>query len=82
MIGVKQGSRLEEYNGAHGYSLFEIQEGIKPKDRIINELESKNSILAWILRIVGVILMYIGFYGMFEVFLYYLRWVPILEPIL
>ena len=49
---------------------------------MINGLESQNSIIAWILRLIGVVLMYIGFYGMFEVFLFYIRWVPLLEPML
>lgn len=26
--------------------------------------------------------MYVGIYGMFEVFLYYITWIPLLEPLL
>ncbi len=36
----------------------------------------------WGLRLLGMVLMYIGIYGMFEVFLYYITWIPLIEPLL
>ena len=82
LMGVKRSGRMEAYHGVHGRSSLEIKTGVHSKEEIIGAAETGNSLLKWGLRMLGTLLMYFGVYMFFEVFLYYITWIPLLEPLL
>lgn len=82
VLGVKSGSGIREFVGDYNYSILDLKLGVHSMEEMVKEKENQNTLLKWGLRLLGVVLMYAGIYGMFEVFLYYLTWIPILEPLL
>jgi hypothetical protein len=61
IIGKQAGSRFEPYATKAGYDLLMVDSGLVPADKMFAEAVTENTILTWILRAVGLAVMFIGF---------------------
>ncbi|MFI0845438.1 TMEM43 family protein [Mesorhizobium sp. IMUNJ 23232] len=61
IIGKQTGSRFEPYTTKAGYDLLMVDSGLVPAEKMFAEAVTENTILTWILRAVGLVVIFIGF---------------------
>lgn len=61
IIGKQAGSRFQPYATKAGRDLLMVDSGLVPADKMFAEAVTENTILTWILRAVGLVVMFIGF---------------------
>lgn len=60
ILAKQFGSTFEAYKASSGASLFRLETGIQSADSMFDNAASENKIIAWVLRIVGMICMSAG----------------------
>jgi hypothetical protein len=60
ILAKQFGSTFEAFTATSGANLFRLETGISSAESMFNNAESENKMLAWILRIVGMICMSVG----------------------
>ncbi len=76
------GSTFEPYKDKNGYSLCTLVTGTESMENMFEGEKSANKTMAWILRILGIILVYAGFKSMFEFLVTLLKVLPFLATIM
>jgi len=76
------GSTFEPYKDKNGYSLCTLVTGTESMENMFEGEKSANKTTAWILRILGIILVYAGFKSMFEFLVTLLKVLPFLATIM
>ena len=61
VIGKQSGHGFQSYQTQAGDALLMIETGNLPADQMFESAQSANTIMTWILRVVGVIFLWIGF---------------------
>mgnify|MGYP001210284411 FL=1 len=61
VIGEQRGGGFEPYQTVAGDQLLMVADGAVPADKMFADAQSANMILTWVLRIVGLVLLAIGF---------------------
>lgn len=80
MAKVK-GVTFEKFTAKNGYSMALIRDGEVSMDEMFEQEHAANNTLLWILRILGVILVFIGLKSMVEILITILKVVPFLANI-
>ena len=65
LIAQVDGSTFKAYRAKNGQSFSRVQMGTVSADEMILQARSENNLWAWVLRLVGVLLIVIGLKGMF-----------------
>ena len=76
------GNTFEPYVHKNGYSLSRLSEGTLSMDAMFESEHSANKTTAWLLRILGIVLLYVGFKSMFEFLVTLLKVLPFLANIM
>ena len=76
------GSTFEPYKDKNGYSLSTLVSGTQSMENMFETEKSSNKAMAWILRILGIILVYVAFKSMFEFLVTLLKVLPFLATIM
>lgn len=76
------GSTFEPYKDKNGYSLCTLVTGTESMENMFEGEKSANKTTAWILRILGIILVYAAFKSMFEFLVTLLKVLPFLATIM
>lgn len=66
LVAMQRGNSFAPYKTKAGGTIDDIETGILTAEEMFEKLQSSNSILGWILRLVGVVLMFIGFALIFK----------------
>ncbi|MBX3570065.1 MAG: TMEM43 family protein [Rhizobiaceae bacterium] len=61
IVGRQSGSGFEPYQTEAGDALLMVDAGLVPADKMFSDAEAGNTILTWILRAVGLVVLFIGF---------------------
>ena len=61
IIGKQTSSRFEPYATKAGRDLLMVDSGLVPAEKMFAEAVTENTILTWVLRAVGLVVMFIGF---------------------
>lgn len=72
---------FEPYTDKNGYSLCTLVTGTESMDAMFQSKKSSNKTMSWVLRILGIILLYIGFKMIFEFLVTILKVLPFLASI-
>ena len=76
------GNTFEPYVHKNGYSLSTLTEGTESMEAMFATEHSSNKAIAWLLRILGIILVFSGFKNIFEILTTLLKVVPFLASIM
>lgn len=60
-VGRQQGNRLTPYRTSGGRDLFLAEDGVTPAAAMFQNAQSANATMTWILRAVGMFLLFVGF---------------------
>ena len=66
--GAQRGNHLSDYITSNGQSIFLVTEGIKSAAQMFEDAQAANTVMTWVLRIVGLLVMFIGFKLVFRIF--------------
>lgn len=61
VVAVQRGNSFEAYQTKTGTSILMLEEGTRAADAMFKSAQSKNTLLAWLLRGGGLLLMFLGF---------------------
>lgn len=61
VIGAQRGGGFEPYQTVAGDQLLMVADGAVPADKMFADAQSANMVLTWVLRVVGLVLLAIGF---------------------
>lgn len=61
------GGELADYTASNGRTIFLAESGLVPASEMFAHAQSENTIITWILRIVGLVVMFVGFSLMFAI---------------
>ncbi len=61
VIGEQRGGGFEAYQTIAGDRLLMVADGAVPADKMFADAQSANAVLTWILRVVGLVLLAVGF---------------------
>lgn len=61
VIGAQRGGGFEPYQTVAGDQLLMVEDGAVPADKMFADAQSANMVLTWVLRVVGLVLLAIGF---------------------
>ncbi|WP_244490462.1 TMEM43 family protein [Rhizobium sp. Root708] len=67
-VGKQQGSSLTAYTSGNGREIFLNAGGRVDAASMFKSAESDNNVIAWLLRVAGLVLMFIGFVCIFTIF--------------
>lgn len=67
-VGKQQGSSLTAYTSGNGREIFLSAGGRVDAASMFKSAESENNVIAWLLRVAGLVLMFIGFVCIFAIF--------------
>ncbi len=68
VVGVQQGNRLVEYKASNGNTVFLTEAGQKSAAEMFESAQSANTVMTWIIRLVGTLAVFIGFKMAFSIF--------------
>ncbi|MDA3900252.1 MAG: TMEM43 family protein [Spirochaetes bacterium] len=60
VLAQQQGSQLSAYTAKNGKTMFLLERGLKSKDEMISTAKAANSLMTWVLRLVGFLMMFGG----------------------
>ena len=81
ILAKVNGNTFEKYTAKNGYSLITLEDGIVAADQMFSNEHSANKTMAWILRILGVLLVFWGFKNIFNIITALLKVLPFLGNI-
>ena len=76
-----QGNTFTKFTHKNGYSMEIIRDGVVSKDEMVEEQKASNKTLAWILRLLGFFLIYMGLKGIFSFLDTLFKIIPIVKNI-
>ncbi len=81
VIGKQQGNTIVPYQTKSGDSLALLYTGQKSADEMFKAEQAKNSMITWILRLVGFVIMGVGIYALFYPFVVLMDVIPFLGDV-
>lgn len=81
LVAVVQGKSLTSYRTKNKANRNYISAGTKSLEEMMQDAEDDNNIMTWALRILGIILVYVGFKSIFEILVTLLKVLPFLANI-
>ncbi len=82
IIAKVTGDTFAEYVAKSGYTFSRIENGNQPAEVMVQNAKDENSILTWILRVVGILLVVGGLKGIFNFLVILLKVIPFLATIM
>ncbi|MBC2774463.1 TMEM43 family protein [Rhizobium sp. AQ_MP] len=68
IVAMQKGDRLAEYTTGNGYTLFLLAAGRETSDKMFADSQTENVILTWVIRVAGILGLFIGFALIFRIF--------------
>lgn len=68
IVAMQKGDRLTEYTTGNGYTLFLLAAGRETSDKMFADSQTENVILTWVIRVAGILGLFIGFALIFRIF--------------
>jgi len=81
ILAKVNGNTFEKYTAKNGYSLITLQDGAVSMDEMFASEHASNKTMAWILRLVGILLVVFGFKNIFNIITQLLKVLPFLGNI-
>ena len=81
ILAKVNGNTFEKYTAKNGYSLITLEDGAVSMDEMFANEHSANKTLAWVLRLVGILLIVGGFKNIFNIITAILKVLPFLGNI-
>ena len=81
ILAVARGNSFEKFTAKNGYSFWTLEDGTVSQESMFESEHSGNKAIAWILRIVGILLMVFGFKNIFNIITALLKVLPFLGSI-
>lgn len=81
LVAVVQGKSLTSYRTKNKANRNYISAGTKSLEEMMQDAEDDNNMMTWALRILGIILVYVGFKSIFEILVTLLKVLPFLANI-
>ncbi len=81
ILAVARGNSFEKFTAKNGYSFWTLEDGTVSKESMFESEHSGNKAIAWILRIVGILLMIFGIKNIFNIITALLKVLPFLGNI-
>ncbi|MBR5168009.1 MAG: TMEM43 family protein [Salinivirgaceae bacterium] len=75
------GSTFEKFVASNDYSVGGLYMGTKTLDQLKEQSESANSVLTWLFRLVGLVIVFFGYKGVFDIVVTLLKVLPFLAKI-
>lgn len=66
--GAQRGNHLADYITSNGQSIFLVDEGIKSAAQMFDDAQTGNTVITWILRVAGLLILFVGFKLVFRIF--------------
>lgn len=67
-VARQTGDRLTPYTASNGYSVFLSAAGFVPADQMFADARTGNTLITWVLRAAGLLLMFFGFAAALKIF--------------
>jgi Transmembrane protein 43 len=80
-VGRQQGDRLVPFEASNGNTVFLFEDGILPAAQMFDRAQASNTALTWGLRVLGVVLMFIGSKLIFSILTGIADFIPLLGSI-
>ena len=81
ILAVAKGDSFDRFTAKNGYSLMTLRDGTAPMDDMFESEHQGNKTMAWVLRIVGILLVVFGFRNIFDIITALLKVLPFLGNI-
>ena len=81
ILAVVNGNTFEKFTAKNGYSMMTLEDGIVGMDNMFANEHSSNKTMAWILRLIGILLCVFGFKNIFNIITQLLKVLPFLGNI-
>ena len=81
ILAKVNGNTFEKYTAKNGYSLITLENGTVAMDEMFANEHAANKTMAWILRLLGVLLVFLGFKNIFNIITQLLKVLPFLGNI-
>ena len=78
ILAIQKDGGFQEFVSSSGYKIYELQEGIRSGEDILQVLTTQNNVTKWILRLLGTLLVTIGFAAMISPLQRLANFIPIL----
>ena len=75
------GDTFEKYTGKNGKTLLALTDGTVSADSMFESEHKSNRAIAWVLRLLGILLIYLGFKNIFNILVTLLKVLPFLSNI-
>ncbi|MBQ9463408.1 MAG: TMEM43 family protein [Bacteroidales bacterium] len=81
ILAVANGNTFEKFVARNGYSMMTLQDGVIGMESMFATEHSGNKTMAWILRLVGILMIFFGFHNIFNLVTQLLKVLPFLGNI-
>ena len=81
ILAVVSGDTFERFTSKNGYTLMSLVDGIKGMDEMFEGEHQSNKAIAWLIRLLGLFLIFFGFKGIFNIITALLKVLPFLGNI-
>jgi len=81
ILAKVNGNTFEQFTAKNGKTLITLSDGAVSMEEMFATEKANNKTLAWILRILGILLLYMGFKGIFDIITTLLKVLPFLANI-
>ena len=75
------GDTFEKYTAKNGKTLLALTDGSVSADSMFESEHKSNKMMAWVLRLLGILLIYLGFKNIFDILVTLLKVLPFLSNI-
>lgn len=81
ILAKVSGDSFEKFTAKNGYSMISLTDGIVSAENMFTSEKKGNKTMAWILRLLGFLLIYMGFRNIFDIIVTLLKVLPFLANI-
>ena len=81
VMAIIQGNTFTQFQHKNGYSMELIRDGVVSKDEMVQQEKAANKTMAWVLRLLGFLLVYLGIRGIFSFLETLFKIIPIVKRI-
>ena len=81
ILAVVNGNTFEKFTAKNGYSMMTLEDGSVSMDEMFANEHSANKTMSWILRLLGILLVFFGFKNIFNIITQLLKVLPFLANI-
>lgn len=77
----QQGESFAAYRATNGQEIFLAQVGNRTSTEMFNQAQDDNRVLTWVLRFVGLLVMFLGWVLVFRPFVVLAEWIPLIGAV-